>query len=248
MAVICMTQSAAYAEVIEDNAYQEAEVNVSLQPVESGYEQSFELSYVSNFGNTSSINNSSAFELVYIGGYRNDDRFFVGLGTGIYIPTNITSAPYFISEEELENGLPDRGLNIPLFLHTKIYFTQTRCQPFFALSVGPRLSFDNTFTPIYVSGYYDENNNWHEVIEYGDEYIYNTCYVFVNPSIGVNVRVSNRVGIYAQVGLYAQNAIQTVSENIKEETADVYPFKYKPYASLKYPFECELRASLGVTF
>ncbi len=144
-----------------------------LPAVARGYQQSVEASYDTQL----SIAGNDFFNLNYIGGFRFDNTFFLGAGTGLNFRLN---NPAF----ERSDGYPMRlnALNIPLYVHFRAYFLKERITPFFALSLGGRLSTKRTFE-----------------LDSG-EVKYNTCGLIFNPQIGANLRTSARDNVYIAIG------------------------------------------------
>lgn len=144
-----------------------------LPAVARGYQQSIDASYDAQL----SVAGNDFFNLNYIGGFRFNDTFFLGAGTGLNFKLN---NPVF----ERENGgtMPLSTVNIPLYAHLRVYFLKERITPFFALSLGGRFSTKRTLElPL-------------------GEVKYNTCGLLLNPQVGVNVRTSAKNSVYVAVG------------------------------------------------
>ncbi len=122
---------------------------------EARYEQSIELPIVTDFeGDSSEIN---YFGINYIGGCRFGNLFFLGAGIGIDI-----------------NYTYETSILIPFYLHTRLYFTDTRCQPFFAFSIGGLFN-----------SYYIDND---------------PVGFIVNPVVGLNFRIDGDFNVYFSTG------------------------------------------------
>lgn len=158
--------------------------------VEGHYEQSIELPFATNFDDCDDETNYVGIN--YIGGYRFSNLFFLGAGIGI-------NFNYFY--DEYDSGWPsdyDDGsgafgvshnlISIPLYLHARLYFTNTRCQPFFAFSIGGHLTGSKE-------------------VENAPDVSYNPSCFFVNPVFGLNFRINNNYDFYVSTGLMARNLL-----------------------------------------
>ena len=158
--------------------------------VEGHYEQSIELPIATNFGDSDEETNYVGIN--YIGGYRFSNLFFLGAGIGI-------NFNYFY--DEYDSGWPsdyDSGsgtfgvshnlISIPLYLHARLYFTNTRCQPFFAFSIGGHLTGSKE-------------------VENAPDVSYNPSCFFVNPVFGLNFRTNSNYDFYVSTGLMARNLL-----------------------------------------
>lgn len=144
-----------------------------LPAVARGYQQSIDAGYDARL----SVAGNDFFNLNYIGGFRFNETFFLGAGTGLNFKLN---NPAF----EHENDYPMKlnAVNIPLYVHFRAYFLKERITPFFALSLGGRFSTKRTLElPL-------------------GEVKYNTCGLLLNPQVGVNVRTSAKNSVYVAVG------------------------------------------------
>ncbi|MBQ3248089.1 MAG: hypothetical protein IJB03_00320, partial [Alistipes sp.] len=72
----------------------------------------------------------------YLGGYRFNNTFFVGVGTGILF--------HFRGNRNL--------VNIPLYANAKAYIGKYRLQPYFSLSVGGNFSTKRTYDDVFEVG------------------------------------------------------------------------------------------------
>ena len=152
---------------------------VEKQPLK--YEQSVELSFYTFEGDKIGV---TIIGVDYIGGVRFSNLFYLGAGIGINYNTysgnlNLSSEGgnhYYYNDKYLA----ENPICIPLYLHTRFYFTRTRCQPFIALSLGGQ------FTTYKKDEYYD----WG----------YNPSCLFINPLAGVNYRLNDKVALYLDLG------------------------------------------------
>lgn len=76
----------------------------------------------------------------YLGGYRFNNTFFVGAGTGILFNTN----PWC--------GIDQNLISVPLYANARAYFSKWRLQPYFSLSVGGNFSSKRIYNGIYEVG------------------------------------------------------------------------------------------------
>lgn len=148
-----------------------------LPAVARGYQQSVDAGYNALL----SIAGNDLFGLNYIGGFRFNNTFFLGAGTGLNFRLN---NPAFGAD----GGYPMKlnAVNIPLYAHLRAYFLKERIAPFFALSFGGRFSTKRTFE-----------------LDLG-EVKYNTCGLIFNPQVGVNLRTSAKGNVYVAIGFCGQ--------------------------------------------
>ncbi len=147
-----------------------------LPDVKPGYEQSVDLSYsMLTDGNT-------ALDINYIGGYRFNNAFFLGLGTGM--EHSLTSGTVYSSDDGYTplGALPLPTLNIPVYAHFRVYFMKSRVTTFIALSAGGRFSTSREFE--IAAG----------PVKYG------TCGALVFAAIGVNYRLDAYKSLYLTIG------------------------------------------------
>ncbi len=146
-----------------------------LPDVKPGYEQSVDLSY------SLLTDNNTALDINYIGGYRFNNTFFLGLGAGLEY--NLTSGTVQSSEGYTSLGaLPLPALNIPIYAHFRVYFMKSRVTPFIALSAGGRFSTSREFD--IAAG----------PVKYG------TCGALAFAAIGVNYRLDADKSLYLTIG------------------------------------------------
>ena len=156
---------------------------------EGRYEQSIELPMATNFDDAEDETNYIGIN--YIGGYRFSNLFYLGAGVGI-------NFNYFY--EESNWGYPYNGfesgtfgvshnlVSIPLYLHARLYFTNTECQPFFAFSIGGHLTGSKK-------------------VDNSPDVSYNPSCFFINPVFGLNFRTDSNIDFYVSTGLMARNLL-----------------------------------------
>lgn len=184
---------------------------------EARYEQSIELPFATDFyayTNYVGIN--------YIGGCRFSNLFFLGAGIGININFYSETSQGHSSNDYREGRFDayDNLISIPLYLHTRLYFTDTRCQPFFAFSIGGHLTGSKK-------------------VDNAPDVNYNPSCFFFNPIVGLNFRTAGDFNIYFSTGLMARNVPHGGAwHNYGQDT------------ELHYGFDAGLAWSLnlGVTF
>lgn len=167
-----------------------------LLPVEPGYEQSAELSFSTCFNDDYGVNYVG---VSYIGGYRFSRFFFLGAGIGI-------NFNYCYNEWDWGNNYKDgcgeyyavfdNLVSVPLFLHARLYFTDTMFQPFVAFSMGGQITGDRE--PEYHG-------------EYGIDIRYNPSAFFVNPVVGLNIRTYACFDFYVSTGLTAACKVSRIT-------------------------------------
>ena len=185
------------------NAKQQAKVNDTERV--GGYGSVVEASLYNDY-----MSNYCIAGVNYIGGYKFNNKFFVGAGLGLEIPFGYW--PYVLEpwESYINDGLGvKKSLTIPLFAYVRVNFLDRRWSPFFALSAGVRFSMPRNIHMRTPDGWgYDFN----------EVYKYNFVSPFVNPQFGVNCRVKNNTSIYLSIGvnghlednLYSRNWYQIV--------------------------------------
>ncbi|MBR0339032.1 MAG: hypothetical protein IIX40_02435 [Alistipes sp.] len=138
----------------------------AVADIKKGYQQevSFAYSFLSNLYSVEDNENIvNQINLNYIGGYRFNHHFFVGIGTGLDFAASMNFKPLVLSDlygefadadhckvgdrvydhynECLYGGcLPIQKVSIPLYVHLRAYFTKTKWSPFLAFSAGMRIS------------------------------------------------------------------------------------------------------------
>lgn len=159
--------------------------------VKGHYEQSIELPLATNFDDCDDETNYVGIN--YIGGYRFSNLFFLGAGIGInfnyFYDESSWGYPYDDYYSSGTFGVSHNLISIPLYLHARLYFTGTRCQPFFAFSIGGHLTGSK------------------EVEDAPKDVSYNPSCFFVNPVFGLNFRTNSNYDFYVSTGLMARNLL-----------------------------------------
>lgn len=198
-------------------------ITVKEKPAfEGGYEQSIELPFATNFDEKDDATHYVGIN--YIGGYRFSNLFFLGAGIGINFNYFYEDSNQGYPSDNYDGsgtfGLSHNLISIPLYLHARLYFTDTRCQPFFAFSIGGHLTGSME-------------------VENAPDVSFNPSCFFLNPVFGLNFRTNSNYDIYVSTGLMARNLI------VEGEW-----FSYGQDINLYRSFESGLAWSLnlGVTF
>ena len=160
------------------------------------YEQSIEFTEATDFEDKGG--DRSVFGLEYIGGIRFSNLFFLGAGIGINFHSYCYDfdLSYGDASGLYCNDCPENLVSVPLYLHTRLYFTNTRCQPFFALSVGGQITGTKSVKGL------------DEVIHNGsDEVYYNPSCFMVTPQLGVNYQLNNKTSMYLTAGCLWRNIV-----------------------------------------
>jgi hypothetical protein len=189
-------------------------------PIKKGYQSEFSIAYsFFDYGKDA----GSMFNFNYIGGYRFSNLFFLGAGIGI-------NFNYFYDESDsgYPNAYDDYSsgtfgvshnlISIPLYLHARLYFTNTRCQPFFAFSIGGHLTGSKE-------------------VDNAPDVSYNPSCFFVNPVFGLNFRTNSNYDFYVSTGLMA-----------RELLIEGAWYNYGQDVTLYRGFGLAWSLSLGVTF
>lgn len=149
-------------DVIRSKKAKSPKKQFAVADIKKGYQQEVSFAYSLMFDTGSMIN------LNYVGGYRFNPHFYVGLGTGLdfstyndkgfvcygettfsgygyirgYYMDDLDSAELKIGKRYLESiwYLPVQTVAVPLYVHLRTYFMKTKWTPFLAFSAGVRLS------------------------------------------------------------------------------------------------------------
>lgn len=157
----------------------------ALPEVKPGYEQSIDLSFdilpYARIG----------FDVNYIGGWRFNRMFYAGLGTGLDFDFAGETGSKYINVGHYYDTSLAKLVNIPLYAHGRLYFTQKRCMPFVGLSVGGLLSTRRKV----LCFYFDEVGN-------GSTYegSYGTSGFLLNIMTGVDYRITANSDLYISLG------------------------------------------------
>lgn len=119
----------------------------------------------------------------YIGGYRFNNKFFLGMGVGYRMACS--PSDFVIDKINTGASLPGNTYEIPLFAHFRYNFLNGRCSPFVGLSIGTNISAPATIQ----LKLYDVK--------------YSTIGAFANPQVGLNYRMTPKSSIYLAVGFNA---------------------------------------------
>ena len=137
-----------------------------------GYNSYFEVTY-------SLTERQDWLGLNYIGGYKFNNRLFLGVGVGANVAYEWRKMNP-IPKGRLVKTVPN--YSIPAFVHFRANFLKGKCSPLFALSAGVR------YAP-----------NQELPLELGT-IKYNTFGMMANPQLGVNFRVAKNCGVYLTAG------------------------------------------------
>ena len=151
-------------DVIRSKKAKSPKKQFAVADIKKGYQQEVSLAYSLMFDTGHMIN------LNYVGGYRFNHHFYVGVGTGLDFSTNNDKDFVCYGEMEYYNGyryiprsyiddrysaesrigknyigrdywdLPMQTVAVPLYVHLRTYFMKTKWTPFLAFSGGVRFS------------------------------------------------------------------------------------------------------------
>ena len=127
----------------------------------------------------------------------------------------------------------ENSFKVPLYLYARVYMTKTRCQPFFALSIGGQISGRKTIN----------NNTGFEDL---DNKSYSSSSFFINPQLGVSYRITEKYSLYLTAGLMARTAPAPYNSD-----CDIYTYcsSVSPYfLEVRHPMLPHLDFNLGFTF
>ena len=184
------------------------------------YEQSIEFTAATDFQDKGG--DRSVYGLEYIGGIRFSNLFFLGAGIGINFHS--FSDDFDLSYSDAVGlycvDCPENLVSVPLYLHTRLYFTDTRCQPFFALSIGGQ-----------ITGRKDAK--FHKAY-------YNPSCFMINPQLGINYQLNDKLSMYLTAGCMIRDIVHTVYYNTYDNETYVYHNMGEGGIAMKM--------SIGVTF
>ena len=185
------------------------------------YEQSIEFTAATDFQDKGG--DRSVYGLEYIGGIRFNNLFFLGAGIGLNFHS--FSDDFVLDttsdwDRYKSSNCPENLVSVPLYLHTRLYFTHTRCQPFFALSIGGQITGLKT-----AKGY--------------DDAYYNPSCFMLSPQLGVNYQLNDKASMYLTAGCLWRNIVTNVYYDTRNEEMDVVR---------KVSEGLAFKMSLGVTF
>ncbi len=149
-------------DVIRSKRAMRAKRQYAVTDIKKGYQQEVSFAYSIPFNTGDMIN------LNYVGGYRFNHHFYVGVGTGLDFATNsdnyfvcygyyhyggsryfhtndldnLSSAEERVGKKYYDNvyDLPMQTVAVPLYVHFRTYFMKTKWNPFLAFSGGVRFS------------------------------------------------------------------------------------------------------------
>lgn len=177
-----------------------AEQNKKLfaEPV-SGYSSMVNLSYTAKTGH-------DYFGVDYIGGYRFNNKNFLGIGAGIRYA--FTAEALTMNDLNMGASLPGNSYVVPVFLYYRYNFKNGRFSPFLGLSAGANLS---TRAVLHL-----------ELCDVK----YTTIGGFLDPQVGINYRITPKSSLYLSVGFN----LYTMSKCI-DNTGYSATFKHSLYYS-----------------
>lgn len=173
----------AFSQMVSSSSLVVTKTKKQLPEVKPGYEQSIDVACTYFF------NDEMGIDLNYIGGWRFNRMFYAGLGTGLYFVVLDYGGVRPNNRNYMYYKLDLQTVNVPLYAHGKVYFTQKRCMPFVGLSIGGTFS-----TPIKGEAWCYVDNFYYIPFSYG------TCRFLLNPTVGVDYRINADMDIYLSLG------------------------------------------------
>ena len=165
----------------------------------TGYSSIVNLSYTVKTGH-------DYLGLDYIGGYRFDNKNFLGIGAGIRYA--FTAEALTMTDLNMGASLPGNSYVVPVFLYYRYNFKNGRFSPFLGLSAGANLS---TRAVLHL-----------ELCDVK----YTTIGGFLDPQIGINYRITPKSSLYLSIGFN----LYTMSKCI-DNTGYSATFKHSLYYS-----------------
>ncbi len=165
----------------------------------TGYSSIVNLSYTVKTGH-------DYLGLDYIGGYRFNNKNFLGIGAGIRYA--FTAEALTMTDLNMGASLPGNSYVVPVFLYYRYNFLNGRFSPFLGLSAGANLS---TRAVLHL-----------ELCDVK----YTTIGGFLDPQVGINYRITSKSSFYLSVGFN----LYTMSKCI-DNTGYSATFKHSLYYS-----------------
>lgn len=188
------------------------------------YEQSIEFTAATDFEDKGG--DRSIYGLEYIGGVRFNNLFFLGAGIGINFHSfsDDLELPYQGGYAYYCPDAPENLVSVPLYLHTRLYFTHTRCQPFFALSIGGQITGIKNAKGL-------------------DDAYYNPSCFMLSPQLGVNYQLNDKTSMYLTVGCLVRDIVEKAQYHNHNN-----PNQYEMNAVRSIGDGIAMKMSVGVTF
>ena len=181
--VLCLIPLMAEAQLIKSSTMtvtkvQKVKEKKKLEPVQPRFQQSVEFSF--------NLFDKWYLSTKYIAGYRFNNWFFLGGGTGFTfnLMTDNTHDHYHSSGYSIS----DKVVNIPLFVHLRTYLTRSRVNPYIGLSAGGLLSTKGHA----ICDCYDFKSGQRNETEYE----FSNCRGMIEPSFGINIRLKRKWDLY----------------------------------------------------
>ena len=211
----------------------------TLEPVKPGFEQMVEGGCKLLGGDFKAY--SYSLNLTYTAGYRFNNTFFLGAGTGLFVGPGCPYQDLYRCDGSWQIINDDRlamcGVSVPLFIHARAYFTKSRISPFVGFSAGGFIGLAKcrvyNSTECWGSHYDDAGNYGSADCPYLNqspkEFEYGSSNYFLEPSIGLNYRIDNTHSLYASLGIKIMGTphLESCSDNgITTSTATFTQFGF----------------------
>lgn len=208
------------------------------KPIRLGYQSHIELG-TTLFLDYEDNGDATSIDLRYIGGWRFNNNLFLGAGIGLMIPVgeNRFDVTYISAGFDRDGRIyscwcddpspTGRKLNVPLFLHARVYFvnpkakpSQTRFVPYLSLSLGARFGGK---AEVHLSKFID----WSSYADFSEEY--GTSGFFVNPELGMNFRLTNRSNVTVSISYWGD---KTANNTFYDAATDTFGVERKWQSNL----------------
>ena len=189
-----------------------------LKPVEPGYQQT--IAFTTSLGCNYEL---FPMGVVYEGGYRINNTFYLGAGVGFdyYIDTPYADGGYNTKYDSYICGHCYMGeFAIPVYATMRVYMSKKRFQPYCSIMLGSKLA---PKEEIYIYTGYKELTQE-----------YSTCPYLVEPGVGFDWRLTEKIAINMYVGCSVMGEPTFEGDKLRGK---IY---YEPFAAFS--------ARLGVTF
>ncbi len=160
----------------------------NLNPVEPGFQSIFDFSVTLPKRDM----DDPAILADYVGGYRFNNMFFLGVGVGLGAAfdsdVNEEAHRYDNSDYLCYTKAEAYGFTYRLYIQGRVYLSKKRLQPFMSVSIG----YEDCRVEKKHSSCSLIGGSWYES--------YHDYFLYAMPEVGLNYRITDRVGAFLSVG------------------------------------------------
>lgn len=218
-AFLLIGATAAEAQLISYSQTTRTKEKKKLKPIEPGYQQTVALTAASDMDEFISAG------VVYEGGYRFNNTFYLGVGVGFEYYVDVLNHQYWYSFDGNSNYSVQEGcymgdFSFPLYVTMRIYMSKKRFQPYFSILAGGKFGAGEKIEIGTTTKNFEED--------------YSTNSYLLEPGFGFDWRLSNKVALNFCVGYSLQCSPQFEGDKLR--------------GKITYPSFSPLTARLGLTF